>query len=75
MLNQPKLQAASDSIYYNKANIMGTSRLATDKLFVTMNNITETTSTLFNVVRYRNILGSRSSVLPFFKKLTKTEKK
>lgn len=50
-------------------NLYGASKLASDKIFVAANNLSGTTSTRFAVVRYGNVLGSRGSVLPFFRRL------
>ena len=51
------------------ANLYGASKLASDKLFVAANNVVGTKKTRFAVVRYGNVVGSRGSVVPFFKKL------
>jgi len=51
------------------ANLYGASKLASDKLFVAANNLTGKHDIKFSVVRYGNVLGSRGSVIPFFKKL------
>ncbi len=50
-------------------NLYGATKLASDKLFVAANNITGGRDTKFSVVRYGNVVGSRGSVIPFFKKL------
>lgn len=50
-------------------NLYGASKLVSDKLFVAANNITGDHDIQFSVVRYGNVLGSRGSVVPFFKKL------
>ena len=50
-------------------NLYGATKLASDKLFVAANNIVGTRKTRFSVVRYGNVIGSRGSVVPFFKKL------
>ena len=50
-------------------NLYGATKLASDKLFVAANNITGKNKTKFSVVRYGNVIGSRGSVLPFFKNL------
>lgn len=50
-------------------NLYGASKLASDKLFVAANNIAGGHRTRFAAVRYGNVIGSRGSVLPFFKKL------
>ena len=51
------------------ANLYGASKLVSDKLFVAANNLTGTHEIKFAVVRYGNVLGSRGSVIPYFKKL------
>jgi UDP-N-acetylglucosamine 4,6-dehydratase len=51
------------------ANLYGASKLASDKLFVAANNLTGDHEIKFSVVRYGNVLGSRGSVIPYFKKL------
>lgn len=53
----------------NPANLYGATKLASDKLFVAANNMVGTGRTRFSVVRYGNVLGSRGSVIPFFRKL------
>ncbi|MGD1900742.1 MAG: UDP-N-acetylglucosamine 4,6-dehydratase (inverting) [Geitlerinemataceae cyanobacterium] len=53
----------------NPLNLYGATKLASDKLFVAANNIVGKRETRFSVVRYGNVLGSRGSVVPFFKKL------
>ena len=50
-------------------NLYGATKLVSDKLFVAANNIAGGQQTYFSVVRYGNVVGSRGSVLPFFKKL------
>ncbi|MGB0630057.1 MAG: UDP-N-acetylglucosamine 4,6-dehydratase (inverting) [Alphaproteobacteria bacterium] len=50
-------------------NLYGASKLASDKIFVAANNLAGTDDTRFAVVRYGNVLGSRGSVLPFFRQL------
>ncbi len=53
----------------NPVNLYGASKLASDKIFVAGNNLAGKGPTRFSVVRYGNVLGSRGSVLPFFRKL------
>lgn len=53
----------------NPINLYGATKLAADKLFVAANNIAGGHRTRFSVVRYGNVVGSRGSVVPFFKKL------
>lgn len=53
----------------NPINLYGATKLASDKLFVAANNMAGGHRTIFSVVRYGNVVGSRGSVVPFFKKL------
>jgi UDP-N-acetylglucosamine 4,6-dehydratase len=53
----------------NPINLYGASKLASDKLFVAANNIVGMDDIRFSVVRYGNVVGSRGSVVPYFKKL------
>ncbi len=53
----------------NPINLYGATKLCSDKLFVSANNIRGTLRSKFSVVRYGNVIGSRGSVVPFFKKL------
>ncbi|MBA3564596.1 MAG: UDP-N-acetylglucosamine 4,6-dehydratase (inverting) [Gammaproteobacteria bacterium] len=53
----------------NPINLYGATKLASDKLFVAANNIAGKRQTRFAVVRYGNVVGSRGSVVPFFRKL------
>ena len=53
----------------NPINLYGATKLASDKLFVSANNIVGSRRTRFAVVRYGNVVGSRGSVVPFFQKL------
>jgi UDP-N-acetylglucosamine 4,6-dehydratase len=50
-------------------NLYGATKLASDKLFVAANNIAGGHRTRFAVVRYGNVVGSRGSVVPYFRKL------
>ena len=47
-------------------NLYGATKLVSDKLFVSANNIKGPRDLRFSVVRYGNVLGSRGSVVPFF---------
>ncbi len=51
----------------NPINLYGASKLASDKIFVAANALASGTGTRFAVVRYGNVLGSRGSVIPFFR--------
>lgn len=53
-------------------NLYGATKLASDKLFVAGNSYAGNKQTRFAVVRYGNVVGSRGSVVPFFKKVRHT---
>ncbi|WP_107840209.1 UDP-N-acetylglucosamine 4,6-dehydratase (inverting) [Metasolibacillus meyeri] len=53
-------------------NLYGATKLASDKLFVAANAYVGEKKTHFAVVRYGNVVGSRGSVVPFFKKIKET---
>lgn len=53
----------------NPINLYGASKLASDKIFVASNSLSGPIGPRFSVVRYGNVVGSRGSVVPFFKKL------
>lgn len=55
----------------NPINLYGASKLASDKIFVAANSLASGTGTRFAVVRYGNVLGSKGSVIPFFRELLK----
>lgn len=67
--NVKKVMALSTDKAANPINLYGATKLASDKLFVAANNIAGGHDTEFSVVRYGNVVGSRGSVVPFFKKL------
>ncbi|MFM2485077.1 UDP-N-acetylglucosamine 4,6-dehydratase (inverting) [Celerinatantimonas yamalensis] len=64
-----KVIALSTDKAANPINLYGATKLASDKLFVAANNMVGAIQTSFSVVRYGNVVGSRGSVVPFFKKL------
>lgn len=47
-------------------NLYGASKLVSDKLFISANNIRGSRDIRFSAVRYGNVMGSRGSVIPFF---------
>ncbi len=53
----------------NPINLYGATKLASDKLFVAANNMVGSRPTRFAAVRYGNVVGSRGSVVPFFRRL------
>ena len=48
------------------ANLYGATKLCSDKIFLSANNIIGNRSLKFSVVRYGNVFGSRGSVVPIF---------
>lgn len=67
--NVEKVIALSTDKAANPINLYGATKLASDKLFVAANNIASGHKTSFSVVRYGNVVGSRGSVVPLFRKL------
>jgi UDP-N-acetylglucosamine 4,6-dehydratase/5-epimerase len=53
----------------NPINLYGATKLCSDKLFIAANNLAGKHRTRFSVVRYGNVVGSRGSVIPLFKRL------
>lgn len=51
----------------NPINLYGATKLCADKLFVAANNVAGDHQTRFSVVRYGNVVGSRGSVVPFYR--------
>lgn len=64
-----KVIALSTDKAANPINLYGATKLASDKLFIAANNLVGDRPTRFSVVRYGNVVGSRGSVVPFFKQL------
>ncbi|MBD7943037.1 UDP-N-acetylglucosamine 4,6-dehydratase (inverting) [Psychrobacillus sp. Sa2BUA9] len=67
-----KVIALSTDKACSPVNLYGATKLASDKLFVAGNSYVGEKKTRFSVVRYGNVVGSRGSVVPFFKKLKET---
>ena len=53
----------------NPTNLYGATKLASDKLFISANNMAGSSKTKFSIVRYGNVVSSRGSVIPYFKQL------
>mgnify|MGYP001407943114 CR=1 FL=1 len=68
--NVKKIIALSTDKAVNPINLYGATKLASDKLFVSANNIVGNKNSRFSVVRYGNVAGSRGSVIPYFKSLS-----
>ena len=64
-----KVVALSTDKAVNPINMYGASKLAADKIFVAANVLAGVTGPRFSVVRYGNVLGSRGSVIPYFRRL------
>ena len=65
-----KVIALSTDKAVNPVNLYGATKLCADKLFVAANHLSPS-GTRFSVVRYGNVIGSRGSVIPFFKSMSK----
>jgi len=65
-----KVVALSTDKAVNPINLYGGTKLVSDKLFLAANAYRGNNNpTIFSVVRYGNVAGSRGSVIPFFKQL------
>ena len=64
-----KVTALSTDKAANPVNLYGASKLASDKIFVAANSLSGTDGARFSVVRYGNVVGSRGSVVPYFRRL------
>ena len=69
-----KVVALSTDKASSPINLYGATKLTADKLFVAANNYSFSFGTTFSVVRYGNVMGSRGSVIPFFKQLAEAGK-
>ena len=67
--NITKVVALSTDKASSPINLYGATKLTSDKLFVAGNAYSGEHGTTFSVVRYGNVMGSRGSVIPFFKDL------
>jgi len=64
-----KIVALSTDKAASPLNLYGASKLASDKIFVAANNLGGSQEFSCSVVRYGNVLGSRGSVIPFFRNM------
>jgi UDP-N-acetylglucosamine 4,6-dehydratase len=67
-----KVIALSTDKAANPINLYGATKLCSDKLFIAGNSYTKRDGTIFSVVRYGNVVGSRGSVIPHFLKKKET---
>jgi UDP-N-acetylglucosamine 4,6-dehydratase len=56
----------------NPVNLYGATKLVAEKMFVQGNSYVGSRPTKFSCVRYGNVVGSRGSVIPLFKKQSST---
>ena len=64
-----KVVALSTDKASSPVNVYGVTKLVSDKIFIAANSYRGAQSTIFSVVRYGNVMGSRGFVLPLFNKL------
>ena len=64
-----KVIALSTDKSVSPANLYGSTKMVSDKLFAAANAYSGKDGTRFAIVRYGNVAGSRGSVIPFFKKI------
>lgn len=64
-----KIVALSTDKAASPLNLYGATKLASDKIFVAANNLAGAQDFSCSVVRYGNVLGSRGSVVPFFRNI------
>jgi UDP-N-acetylglucosamine 4,6-dehydratase len=63
-----KVVALSTDKAVNPVNLYGATKLCSDKVFVAANSYAGDSGTIYSVVRYGNVVGSRGSVIPLFVK-------
>ncbi|CAB4820782.1 unannotated protein [freshwater metagenome] len=64
-----KVLALSTDKASSPVNLYGATKLTADKLFISSNHYSAAYNTAFSVVRYGNVMGSRGSVIPLFRRL------
>ncbi len=72
--NVKKVISLSTDKAVSPVNLYGATKLCSDKLFISANNIKGNQNISFSVVRYGNVTGSRGSVLPEFLRQKKNGK-
>tara|TARA_E500000178_G_C17038279_1_gene764792 strand:- start:6896 stop:7906 length:1011 start_codon:yes stop_codon:yes gene_type:complete len=72
--NVKKIIALSTDKAANPINLYGSTKLASDKIFIAANKITGVNKNKFSIVRYGNVIGSRGSVMPIFKEFIQKKK-
>lgn len=69
--NVKRVVALSTDKACNPINLYGATKLCSDKLFIAGNVYSSIGEKIFSVVRYGNVVGSRGSVIPYFKECAK----
>lgn len=64
-----KVVALSTDKASSPVNLYGATKLTADKLFISSNHYAVDGGTRFAVVRYGNVMGSRGSVIPLFRRI------
>jgi len=66
--NVPRVVALSTDKAVSPVNLYGATKLCSDRLFIQSNEYRGSKrTTMFSVVRYGNVMGSRGSVIPLFR--------
>ena len=74
--NVEKVVALSTDKACSPINLYGATKLCSDKLFISSNNlVSKKSKTQFSIVRYGNVFASRGSVIPYFLNLNKNKEK
>ena len=68
-----KVVALSTDKASSPINLYGATKLCSDKLFISANNIKGSREIKYSVVRYGNVFGSRGSIAPIFSKMKKKD--
>lgn len=68
-LHVRKVVALSTDKAVNPVNLYGGTKMVSDKLFISANAYSGAKKTIFSIVRYGNVAGSRGSIIPYFRSL------
>lgn len=69
-----KVVALSTDKASSPVNLYGATKLCADRLFISGNHYAAAYPTRFSVVRYGNVMGSRGSILPIWRKMAEEGK-
>jgi UDP-N-acetylglucosamine 4,6-dehydratase len=64
----PRVLMLSTDKAVNPVNLYGASKLSAEKIIIASNHLSGTINTRFSVVRYGNVVASRGSVIPLFRR-------